>query len=108
MSEIELHRKLLGDEVRNIAFQQALKQVIKPGLTTIADLGAGTGFLSFLARQLGAAHCTLVEYTDTLGLAQELARSNRIDQLSFIRGHSGELKKPPKVDVLFGCQTVVR
>lgn len=100
MSEIELHRKLLGDEVRNIAFQQALKQVIKPGTTTVADLGAGTGFLSFLARQLGAAHCTLVEYTDTLGLAQELARSNHIDQLTFIRGHSGELKKPPKVDLV--------
>ncbi len=60
MSEIELHRKLLGDRVRNEAFQAALKKVIKPGKTTVADLGAGTGFLSFLARQLGAQHCTLI------------------------------------------------
>lgn len=100
MSEIELHRKLLGDRVRNEAFQAALKKVIKPGKTTVADIGAGTGFLSFLARQLGARHCTLIEYTDTLDLAEELARKNRIDGLSFVKGHSGELQKPPKVDVV--------
>ncbi|MES2490767.1 MAG: class I SAM-dependent methyltransferase [Pseudomonadota bacterium] len=100
MSEIELHRKLLGDRPRNEAFYAALKKVIKPGKTTVADIGAGTGFLSFLARQLGAKHCTLIEYTDTLDLAEDLARKNRIDGLSFIKGHSGELQKPPKVDVV--------
>ena len=100
MSEIELHRKLLGDKVRNEAFHAALKSVIVPGKTTVADLGAGTGFLSFLARQLGASHSTLVEYTDTLDLAQELARQNRIDGLAFIKCHSGELQRPPKVDVV--------
>ncbi len=100
MSEIELHRKLLGDLPRNTAFQAALKSVIKPGVTTVADLGAGTGFLSFIARQLGAAHCTLIEYTDTIQLAQQLARANKIDGLSFIQGHSGAIKKPEKVDVV--------
>ncbi len=100
MSEIELHRKLLGDHARNEAFRAALKKVITPGHTTVADLGAGTGFLSFLARQLGAAHCTLVEYTDTLDLAVTLARANKIDELTFIKGHSGELKRPTKVDVV--------
>ncbi len=100
MSEIELHRKLLGDAPRNAAFHAALKAVIKPGITTVADLGAGTGFLSFLARQLGAKHCTLIEYTDTIQLAQQLARANKIESLSFIQGHSAALKKPEKVDVV--------
>ncbi len=100
MSEIELHRKLLGDAPRNAAFHAALKSVIKPGVTTVADLGAGTGFLSFLAKQLGAAHCTLIEYTDTLQLATQLARANKMDGLSFIQGHSAEIKKPEKVDVV--------
>lgn len=100
MSEIELHRKLLGDAPRNAAFHAALKAVIKPGVSTVADLGAGTGFLSFLARQLGAKHCTLIEYTDTIQLAQALARTNRIDGLSFIQGHSAQIKKPEKVDVV--------
>src|SRR6185436_20244813 len=72
VSEIELHRKLLGDAVRNAALADALKRTIKPGMT-VADLGAGTGFLSFLARRLGASQCHLYEYTATLELAQQLA-----------------------------------
>lgn len=100
MSEIELHRKLLGDASRNAAFHTALKQVIQPGVTTVADLGAGTGFLSFLARQLGAKHCTLVEYSDTLELAQTLARKNHITGLSFMQAHSAQVRKPPQVDVV--------
>lgn len=100
MSEIELHRKLLGDDARNQAFHAALKKVIRPGKTSVADLGAGTGFLSFLASRLGAKHCTLIEYTDTLDLAEALARKNKITNLSFIKAHSAELAKPPKVDVV--------
>ncbi len=100
MSEIELHRKLLGDNPRNAAFHAALKQLIVPGQTTVADIGAGTGFLGFLARRLGAAHCTLIEYSGMLELAQKLARQNGIDQLSFVRGHSAEIRKPPKVDLV--------
>lgn len=100
MSEIELHRKLLSDAPRNQAFFAALKAHITPGKTTVADIGAGTGFLSFLARQLGAAECTLIDYTDTLDLAIQLARANKIDGLQFIKAHSAELKRPAKVDLV--------
>jgi len=100
MSEIELHRKLLGDTRRNTAFHEALQRAITPGKTTVADIGAGSGFLGFLARRLGAAHCTLIEYSGMLELAQTLARQNGIDGLTFIRGHSAELRKPPKVDLV--------
>jgi protein arginine N-methyltransferase 1 len=99
MSEIELHRKLLGDKVRNDALGAALARVLKPGMS-VADIGAGTGFLSFLARRLGAAHCHLYEYSGALALAQELARRNKITGLTFVHAHSGEVKKPPKADVV--------
>ena len=99
MSEIELHRKLLGDTVRNDALGKALARVIKPGMT-VADIGAGTGFLSFLARQLGAAHCHLYEYSGALALAKELARRNGITGLTFVAAHSTEVKKPPKADIV--------
>lgn len=99
MSEIELHRKLLGDRVRNDALHAALKHVIRPGMT-VADIGAGTGFLAFLARQLGASHCHLYEYSPALALAQDLARDNGIDGLTFVQAHSSAVKKPPKADVV--------
>ena len=100
MSEIELHRKLLGDHPRNAAFRTALQRAIVPGRSSVLDIGAGTGFLSFLARQLGAAHCTLIEYSDALDLAEQLARRNRIDGLSFVRAHSSEFRRALKVDVV--------
>ncbi|MEW6167721.1 MAG: class I SAM-dependent methyltransferase [Pseudomonadota bacterium] len=100
MSEIELHRKLLGDARRNAAFHAALEQLVEPGRTTVLDIGAGTGFLSFLARRLGAKTCTLVEYTDALDLAEQLARRNGIDGLSFIKAHSIELRRRLAVDLV--------
>lgn len=99
MSEIELHRKLLGDKVRNDALAAALARVIKPGMT-VADIGAGSGFLSFLARRLGAEHCHLYEYSGALALARELARRNGVTGLTFVHGHSAEVKKPPRADVV--------
>ncbi|MGH8528818.1 MAG: methyltransferase domain-containing protein [Nevskiales bacterium] len=100
MSEIEYQRKLLGDGVRNQAFHAALQRVIVPGETTLVDVGAGTGFLSFLALTLGAQHCTLIEYSDTLKLAQDIARRNRLSKLSFIQKHSTEVKKLARSDVV--------
>ncbi|MDB5986261.1 MAG: methyltransferase protein [Nevskia sp.] len=102
MSEIELHRKLLGDAARNRGLYAALEQAIRqigPGCRVI-DVGAGTGFLSFLARRLGAAHCTLIEYTDTIQLAQELAQRNHIDGLDFIQAHSADVRGLPKADLV--------
>jgi SAM-dependent methyltransferase len=100
MSEIELHRKLLGDAPRNRAFHDALRQLIRPRESTVLDIGAGTGFLSFLARRLGASQCTLIEYADTIELAERLARVNGIDGLQFVRAHSAEFRRKLTVDIV--------
>ena len=102
MSEIELHRKLLGDAARNAGLHAALARAIKqigPNCRVV-DVGAGTGCLSFLARRLGAKHCTLIEYSDTIQLAQALARKNGIDGLDFIQAHSAEVRGLPKADLV--------
>ena len=51
---IEFQRKLLADKARNDAFAEALKRVVKPKQTIVIDVGAGTGFLSFLASRFSS------------------------------------------------------
>ncbi|MSR67876.1 methyltransferase domain-containing protein [Candidatus Peribacteria bacterium] len=97
---IDLQRKLLGDTVRNDAFAEALRRVIKPGETTMIDLGSGTGFLSFLASRLGAKHVTLIEIGEILETSKALAKRNGIKNCTFLRKHSTQVHGLPKADVL--------
>ena len=57
---IEFHRKMLADKVRSAAFEAALRRVITAGETTVADIGAGTGVLGFMAQRLGAREVHLI------------------------------------------------
>jgi len=97
---IEFHRRMLADTVRIAAFREALAQVIRPGRTTVADLGAGTGILSFLARELGAREAWLYDPGPVLGLAEHIAERNGIDGLHFVPERSLDVVEPPQVDVV--------
>lgn len=97
---IELQRKLIGDRVRNSAFAAALKKVIKPGVSTVIDLGSGTGFLGFLASRLGAKAVTCIEAGEVIGISTQLAKRNGITDCTFIRKHSTQVKNLPKADIV--------
>lgn len=97
---IEFHRTLIGDRHRNKAFYEALKRVIKPGVTTIADLGSGTGLLGFYAAKLGARDVYFYEYSPALKLSQKLARENGLRRCHFIRANSRAVSEPVPVDVV--------
>jgi protein arginine N-methyltransferase 1 len=97
---IEYHRTLLADRVRNAAFHAALKRVIVPGKTTVADIGAGTGFLGFLAAKLGAKLVDLYEAADIAGVSRKLLRHNRLNNVRIAEVHSTEVAEPDKVDVI--------
>ncbi len=97
---IEFQRLLLGDTIRNDAFVRALKAVIVPGKTIIADIGSGTGYLSFIAEKLGAKECHLYEVSDLLELSKTLAKQNSIKRCTFHHVHSTAVKNPPKCDVV--------
>ncbi len=91
---LELQRKLLGDRIRNEAFHAALKNAISPGKSIVLDVGSGTGFLSFLAEQLGAKECWLVESGDVGALAEVLAKNNGMKRCQFVHAHSGDVPLP--------------
>lgn len=97
---IEFHRRMLADEVRSAAFEAALRRVIRPGETTVADIGAGTGVLGFMAQRLGAREVHLVERGAVIELAARLADANRIPGLHFWQADSGDIADPPRVDVV--------
>jgi SAM-dependent methyltransferase len=74
--------------------------VIRPGHTTVADIGAGTGVLAFMAQKLGAPEVHLIERGPVIDLAARLADANGIPGLHFWQASSGEILEPPRVDVV--------
>ena len=97
---IEFHRRMLADRVRHDAFRAALQQAIRPGQSTVADIGAGTGVLAFFARQLGAPEVWLYDPGAALELAEVVAARNGIDGLNFVPERSLDVVDPPRVDVV--------
>jgi protein arginine N-methyltransferase 1 len=97
---IEFHRRMLADRVRHAAFREALAHVIEPGRTTVADIGAGTGILAFLARELGAPEVWLYDPGPALQLAEMIAARNGIERLHFVPERSLDVDDPPLVDLV--------
>lgn len=97
---IEFHRRMLADRVRHEAFRAALAAAIRPGQSTVADIGAGTGVLAFFARELGAREVWLYEPNAVLELAEAIAARNGIDGLRFVPARSLDVEHPPQVDVV--------
>lgn len=97
---IEFHRKMLADRVRDAAFREALAQAIRPGVSTVADIGAGTGILAFIARELGARECWLYDPGPVLELARAVAERNGVDALNLVAARSLDVADPPRADVV--------
>lgn len=97
---IEFHRAMLADAVRNAAFHEALRRVVVPGETVVADIGCGTGLLAFIASRLGARQVHCYEQGEVIHLAERLARANGIRNLVFYQDHSTAILDPEPVDVV--------
>jgi protein arginine N-methyltransferase 1 len=102
---IEYHRTLLADRVRNAAFHAALARLIVKGETTVADIGAGTGVLGFLAAKLGAKRVDLYEAAGVAGVARKLLRQNRLRSCHLFEMHSTDAIEPERVDLIV-CETL--
>ena len=97
---IEYHRTLIADRVRNEAFAAALRAVIKKGVTTVADIGTGTGLLALMAVKLGAREVFLYEAAEVAGVAAKVLKANGAGNCHLIPCHSTEMVDPPRVDVV--------
>lgn len=97
---IEYHRTLLADRVRNESFERALRKLIRPGETVVADIGAGTGFLGLLASRLGAKEVFLYECAAVASVAQAILKKNRARNCHLMPFSSVEIDDPPRVDLI--------
>ena len=58
--DVEIHRRMVGDEVRTRAFRESIHATVRPG-DAVLDVGAGSAILSLFAAQAGARRVYAVE-----------------------------------------------
>jgi SAM-dependent methyltransferase len=98
---IEYHRTLIADRVRNAAFHAALQAAITPGVTTVADIGAGTGLIGLMATKLGAKTVYLYETAAVGDVAQRILKANGAHKRCVLmQCHSRDMLDPPQVDLV--------
>jgi predicted RNA methylase len=94
------HRTILADKVRLEAYQKGIHEVVKEG-DVVADIGTGSGILTFFALQAGARKVYAIEQNKIIKEAEELAKINGLEKkIVFVRGRSDRVELPEKVDVI--------
>lgn len=73
-----MHLRLLLRVERTLGIRKAIQAAVKPG-AYVLDAGCGSGILSFLALEAGAASVVAVD-RDNVDLARALARENGLDR----------------------------
>jgi protein arginine N-methyltransferase 1 len=92
------HDLMLADRVRMDVYARAIEKHIHPGMRVI-DVGTGSGVLACLAAKRGA-HVIAIEHGALIERAKELAKSNGLTNIEFVRAHSKEYRTKERVDVL--------
>jgi protein arginine N-methyltransferase 1 len=95
-----LHESFLRDDLRNRAFQQALKRRVFPG-ASVLDLGSGSGIWAISAARLGARVVALERDPLLISLIERLARENGVgDRVRAVCGDSRRFKAGRDFDLI--------
>lgn len=100
-SSPDIHIRMLNDQARTVAYQQALREVVQP-TDVVVDVGTGTGILAASAALAGARQVYAVERTGNMPkLAREFFRVNRLeDRVTLVEGDSSRIELPERADVM--------
>ncbi|MFN8591101.1 MAG: 50S ribosomal protein L11 methyltransferase [Thermomicrobiales bacterium] len=102
-SSSDLPYACLKDVERVLAFQRAIRRVVRPG-DIVVDAGSGTGILSFFATQAGAATVYAVEIDALMASRLRLSVAlNELDErIVVVAGDVATADLPQAVDVVIG------
>ncbi len=84
---IEIHQKMLRDQVRNQAYSKAIRSTLVPGETTV-EIGTGTGILTQFALLAGAAQVHTIEYFSKVSKIAASFLEQSKHQIQFINSRS--------------------
>lgn len=97
---IEYHRTLIADDVRMDHLHAALKRLIVPGESVVADIGTGTGVLAVMAAKLGAREIVCYESEGVGAVAEATLHENGITNACVFPCSSLEIDDPPRADIV--------
>lgn len=86
------HFSIVRDELRNTAFDGALRRAIRPGMRVL-DIGTGTGLLAMMAVRAGAAEVISCEMNPSVAQAARkiIAANGYADRIRVVGKHSAAL-----------------
>ncbi|MFC2162100.1 methyltransferase domain-containing protein [Candidatus Altiarchaeota archaeon] len=90
-SRIDVHKTLLGDEIRLEVFRKAINEAVKDG-DAILDLGAGTGVLSFFAHDAGAKTVYALDSATVINIGRKAAQKMGVEGIRFLRSDVRDLE----------------
>ncbi|HLW28214.1 MAG TPA: 50S ribosomal protein L11 methyltransferase [Kiloniellales bacterium] len=97
-SDLYEHEKMLADPVRVDTYAEAIKRLIKPG-DRVMDLGTGSGVLAILAARQGAK-VYAIDHSDFIKVAEENARRNGVEGITFVHSNSKNFQPSEKMDII--------
>lgn len=96
---IRHHKSMLSDKLRTESFRRSIIESVREG-DVVADIGAGTGILSFFASEAGAHKVYAVERTGVINIAERIAEYNGIKNIVFLKRDASKVKLKEKCDVI--------
>lgn len=86
------HFRIVRDEARNSAYDEALRRAVKPGIRVL-DIGSGTGLLAMMAARAGARDVVSCEMSPAIAeaAAEIVARNGYSDRVKVVAKRSDEL-----------------
>jgi type I protein arginine methyltransferase len=99
--ENDFHDLMLGDRLRMKAYEKAIKQVVRPGMTVL-DLGTGTGILSKWALEAGAkmVYGVDVDKKNSKKAVELIRKIEFLNRFRLFNGSSYDITLPERVDVI--------